>query len=123
MNLRKTSLIVIATFYFFAGINHFINPHFYYPLIPSYLPFPIFLNYASGFLEVLSGVLFLIPQYRKIAAFGTLVLLILFMPSHIFFITKGGCMSASLCVPFWVAWVRLLPGQLLLMYWAWFHRH
>jgi uncharacterized membrane protein len=115
----KLSLLVMSAFYIFAGINHFLNADFYYPLIPKYLPDPVLLNYVSGFFEIFFGVLLLIPFTRKFAATGIVFLLIAFIPSHIYFITLGGCMSASLCVPLWVAWVRLMPGQLLLILWAW----
>jgi uncharacterized membrane protein len=37
MNVKKLLLVVMILFYLLAGINHFVNPEFYYPLIPPYL--------------------------------------------------------------------------------------
>ena len=60
-----------------------------------------------------------IPKTRLLAVNGIILILIAFIPSHIYFITEGGCMSDSLCVPVWVAWVRLIFIHQLLIYWAW----
>jgi uncharacterized membrane protein len=49
-------------------------------------------------------------------------LLIAFIPTHIYMIQKGGCMSPEVCIPAWVAWLRLFPMQFVLMYWAWSNR-
>lgn len=111
--------ILLIGFYVFAGAYHFINPEFYYPLIPDYLPYPEFLNYASGFLEVVLGIGVAVPKTRLLAVKGIIFLLLIFIPSHIYFITQGGCMSTSICVTLSVAWVRLMIIHPLLMFWAW----
>ena len=38
--VRKISFYLLVGFYLFAGINHFLDPDFYYPLIPPYFKFP-----------------------------------------------------------------------------------
>lgn len=102
-----------------AGLNHFIHPQFYIPLIPDYLPFPEALNIMSGILEVLFALLLLLKASRKLGAHGILLLLILFIPSHVYFIEIGACVPDGLCTPHWVAWVRLLIVHPLLILWAW----
>lgn len=111
--------LLLIVFFAFAGTYHFVNPEFYYPLIPEYLPFPKIINYASGVFEILFAVGVAIKKYRNAAALGIVILLVAFVPSHIYFITEGGCMSESLCVPLWVAWVRLIVIHPLLILWAW----
>ncbi|SHH68452.1 DoxX family protein [Winogradskyella jejuensis] len=111
--------VLLITFYAFAGIYHFINPEFYYPLIPDYLPFPELINYLSGFFEIILAIGVVVPKTRLLAVKGLILILIAFIPSHIYFITEGGCMSESLCVPLWVAWVRLVLIHPLLILWAW----
>lgn len=114
----KIAVIVLALFYVLGGINHFINPDFYLPLIPDYFPNPALLNLSSGAGEVVAGIAVLLPSTRKLGCNAILFLLIAFLPAHIYFIQKGGCLSDSLCVPAWVAWVRLLIIHPILMYWA-----
>lgn len=121
-NLRNILLYIIIVFYFFAGLNHFVNPNFYYPLIPNYLGNKIVLNSVSGVAEIGLALGFIFKITRQWAAIGTVLLLVAFIPAHIYFITQHGCLSTSLCVPAWVAWVRLFPLQFILMAWAWYCR-
>lgn len=116
--LPKIAVYLLGIVFILGGINHFINPDFYLPLIPDYIPYHPLLNYASGVGEVLAGIAVLIPSTRKLGCIAILFLLIAFLPAHIYFIQKGGCLSASLCVPAWVAWVRLVIVHPILIYWS-----
>ncbi len=116
---KKAMRFVFAIFFVTAGLNHFVNPSFYLPLIPPYLPCPKALNAVSGALEIIFGAGMLLPRYRKMAALGIIVLMILFIPAQVHFIQIGSCVSGSLCTPAWVAWVRLIVIQPLLILWAW----
>lgn len=120
-NYKRISLVILAGFYFLAGVNHFINPDFYLPLIPPYLPYPEAINYISGGLESLFGLLLLSPKYGNQAARGIIFLLVLFIPSHVYFIMAGCCVENGLCVPNWVGWLRLILIHPLLIGWAWWH--
>lgn len=105
-----------------AGINHFINPEWYNPLIPPYLPLPELLNYLSGALEVILGLGLMTATYRKISAYGIILLMIVFIPAHIFHIQMDGCVSDQICIPEWVAWVRLMIVHPIIMLWAYYCR-
>lgn len=108
----------MGLFYVFAGVNHFVNPHFYEPLIPDYFPLNRVINYGSGVLEVVLGLGVLTTRFRKASAYAIFVLLILFIPTHIYFIQIGACIKDGLCTPMWVAWVRLVFIHPLLLYWT-----
>jgi uncharacterized membrane protein len=116
--LKYLRLLLIG-FYLFAGSYYFINPEFYLVLIPDYFPFPEFINYASGLIEILLSIGVAVPKYRTISVYGILVLLVLFIHSHVYFIKIGACIENGLCVTEWIAWLRLLVIHPLLMYWAW----
>ena len=115
----KPLRIILIVFYAFAGSYHFINPEFYYGLIPEYLPYPKIINYLSGFLEILLAIGVAIPKTRLLAVKGIMTLLILFIPSHVYFIQIGSCVEDAFCVSPWIAWVRLLVVHPLLILWAW----
>lgn len=119
--VKNISLIIMTVFYLVSGINHFLHPDNYYPLIPPYLPFPQFINITSGVAEIVLSALLIFPTTRKVGAYGIVILLILFIPTHIYMIQKGGCMSIKICLPAWVAWVRLFPLQFILIVWARWH--
>ena len=120
--MKQISLAVLAGFYVLAGLNHFLNQEFYLPLIPDYLPYPEWINLASGLLEVFFGIA-LVPIFsRKWAVYAIIIMLLAFIPSHVYFIEIGGCVEDGLCAPLWVAWVRLVVVHPLLIAWAWYHR-
>jgi len=117
---KKISLYLQSLFYVFAGLNHFLNPEFYYPLIPDYLAeLSGFINSFSGVVEIGFGTLLLFPKSRKRAAYGIIFMLIAFIPSHTYFIEVGSCIDDGLCVPEWVGWLRLIAIHPLLIWWAW----
>lgn len=116
--IKRPFTALLGAFFIFAGLYHFINPSFYFGLIPDYLPLPEIINYAVGVLEVLLGVAVLVPSYRKISCYGIMLLLVLLIPSHLFFIQKGSCVLDGLCVPKWISWGRLILVHPLLIYWG-----
>ncbi len=116
---RKISCWIQAAFYIYAGANHFINPEFYYDLIPPYLGDLVLINSLSGIVEVLFGIGLLIEKTRKLSAYGIILMLIAFIPSHVYFIQIGSCIENGLCVPQWIGWIRLILIHPMLILWAW----
>ena len=116
---RKLNIWIQGGFYFIAGINHFINPGFYYDLIPKYLGDPVIINIIAGAMELLLGIGLLVPMTRKLSAYGIIGMLTIFILSHVYFVQIGSCIEGGLCVPEWMGWFRLVLIHPLLMYWAW----
>lgn len=122
--VKRISLWLMAGFYLFAGFNHFRDASFYFPLIPEYLQdYSHQINLLSGGIEMAFGLGILLAPTRNWAAYGIMLMLLAFIPSHVYFIKEGGCMSESLCIPAWVAWVRLIVIHPMLILWAWWHRN
>lgn len=117
--LIRVIRIILIGFYAFAGSYHFINPQFYSDLIPDYLPYHGFINYSSGFFEILFAIGVAVPKTRLLAVKGIILILLAFIPSHIYFIQIGSCTESAFCVSPWVAWLRLLIVHPLLILWAW----
>ena len=120
--IKRISLAGMILFYIGAGINHFWHPNPYYALIPLYLPQPVIINTVSGATEILLGLLLIFSRTRKFAAYGIMVLLLLFIPAHIRMIQEGWCTGTGFCLTGWATWLRLFPGQFILIAWAWWHR-
>ncbi|MFT7154621.1 MAG: putative membrane protein [Bacteroidia bacterium] len=115
--MKDISLYVMAAFYVFAGVNHFLKPKFYLRLMPPYLPWHKAMNYLSGVIEVLLGVLLFFPAYSTIAAWGVIALLIAVFPANIYHLTSAKPGGKE---PIWGLWLRL-PFQALFLLWAWWH--
>lgn len=121
MNVKKVLLVVMILFYLLAGYNHFANPEFYYPIIPPYLSaWSGSINILSGIIEILLALMLIPKVTRKAAAWGIILMLIAFIPSHIYFIQKGKFQLGSFEVTSAIAWVRLLVVHPILLLWAWY---
>jgi uncharacterized membrane protein len=120
--LKKIARPALGIFFILAGFNHCLMPDFYLPLIPPYLPCPEWINLGAGVVEIGLGAGVLLPAFRYAACLGILLLLLLFIPSHVHFIAIGSCVEGGLCVPPLVGWSRLLFIHPLLMAWAWWCR-
>ena len=115
--MKYLSLGVMAMFYTAAGVAHFGRPDQYLKIMPPFLPARLALVYISGGIEMMLGVMLLFPQFRVLAAWGVIALLIAVFPANIFMFQKG---SAATGVPQWVLLLRL-PLQGVLIAWAYWH--
>ena len=115
-NIKLFSIIIMSIFYVSVGVNHFTTPEWFLQIVPPYLPYKLELVYISGFLEILLGVMLLIPATRFYAAWGLILLLIAVYPANIYLAqTNGAAMNTTPLV----AWGRL-PFQFVfiaLAYW------
>ena len=59
-----------------VGIQHFRDPAWFEPIVPELLGNARFWVYASGFFEVLLGLGVALPWFRKEAALGLTILLV-----------------------------------------------
>jgi len=109
----------MIAFYIFGGYNHFRDPDFYIPLIPPYLAtWAVELNLLSGVFEIGLALLLIPKQTRKYAGWGIVLMLIAFIPSHIYFIQRGTFSLGTITMNPIISWVRLLAFQPLFIFWA-----
>lgn len=121
LTFKKISFVLLTALYLVAGSNHFVHPAGYLKLIPPYLPFPQILNLLAGFFEILFGLMLIFKPTRKYAVYGIILMLIAFIPAHIYMIQIAPFMLEKLLVTKTVAWIRL-PLQAVLIVWAYWHR-
>lgn len=105
-----------------AGINHFWHPAFYLRLIPPYLPNHVLINIIAGCAELALGTMLMFTKYRRWAAIGIIVMLVAFIPSHIYSMQIVDCTPGRFCWMFAIAWVRFFIIHPLLIAWAWWCR-
>ena len=116
-NIRLFSIIIMSIFYVSVGVNHFIIPEWFLQIVPPRLPYKLELIYISGFLEIILGVMLLIPATRFYAAWGLILLLIAVYPANIYLAqTNGAAMNTTPLV----AWGRL-PFQFVFIALAYWH--
>ncbi len=74
--IRNIGALGLGLAFISVGIDHFINPIWYEPIVPSTLGDARFWVLASGVFEILFGLFFIIPQTRAWASVGGAWLLV-----------------------------------------------
>jgi len=105
---------LMAVIYILAGINHFRNPKLYERIMPPYIPAHKNMVVFSGLAEMILGMMLLIPENQHIAAWGIILMLIVFFTVHIHMLQDE---RASMKLPRWVLILRI-PLQFGLIFWA-----
>ena len=112
---QRIALVCAAIFYVVAGSLHFIKPDAYLKIMPPYIPRHVAMVGLSGVFEILGGLGLLIPQTRRVAAWGLVALLIAVFPANVYMATNPIESGAASIAPV-LRWGRLLV-QLLLVWW------
>ena len=80
---RIISLLCLSIFFCLIGFDHFINPNFYFNIMPQEWPYKLEAVYISGFFEIIGGISILNFKLRKLAGWGLIALLIAVYPANI----------------------------------------
>lgn len=102
--------IIFGVFFCYAGFMHFKKPIFFNGFIPDFLP-KLIVNYIFGVIEFILGIGLFFKLSEKNAAYGIFLLMILFLPIHIWDVFKEKPAIGSKKL----AMIRI-PIQLLFMY-------
>jgi uncharacterized membrane protein len=102
--------IIFGLFLVYAGIMHFKKPTFFNGFIPNFLP-KLTINYIFGGIELLLGIGLFFNQTAKNTAMGVFILMLLFLPIHLWDLSKEKPAIGSKKL----ALIRV-PVQFLLMY-------
>lgn len=60
-----------------------MKPSFFNVFVPDFLIYKTTIIYLSGIIEVVLGIMLVIPKYSRVAATGILILMLIFLPIHI----------------------------------------
>ena len=104
---------VFAFLFIAAGITHFAAPDFYLKIMPPYIPFHRFCVIFSGVIEILLGIMLLVPRTRKLAGWGLIALLIAVFPANLYVYQHQEKFSLPA-----IAHLIRLPLQGVLILWA-----
>ncbi|MDP2687455.1 MAG: hypothetical protein Q8O62_09550 [Aequorivita sp.] len=108
---------LIGVLFILAGMNHFRKPKIYERIIPPYIPAHSSLVLLSGIVEMILGFMILNKNTQEVAAWGIIIMLLLFIPVHIYMLQNE---KAAMKLPKWVLILRL-PLQFGLIYWVYLY--
>jgi uncharacterized membrane protein len=116
----KTGLRWLLTIFMVgAGITHFTNPDAFVAMVPEALPAPLALTYVSGVAEIAGGLGLILPQTRRAAAWGLILLYLAVFPANVNMAVNHLPLDGKPVDPA-LLWARL-PLQLVLIAWAYWY--
>src|SRR5690606_29731168 len=102
---------LLGVLFILAGVNHFRKPKMYERIMPPYIPAHKSMVVWSGIVEMILGMMLLIPEHQPIAAWGIILMLVVFLTVHFHMLSDE---KASMNLPKWILILRI-PLQLALI--------
>ena len=75
--IRQSSSIIFGISFVWIGIQHFRDPEWFEPIVPSILGNPKFWVYFSGMFEIILGLGIIFPISQRIASLSIAIMLII----------------------------------------------
>jgi uncharacterized membrane protein len=113
--MPRIPLLIITLFFLSGGIAHFVFADFFVLSMPDYLSYHKELVIISGVFEILGAIGILLPQTRRFAAYGLILLVIAVYPANI---NMALYPEQYPDIPTWFLYVRL-PFQFLFVWFIW----
>ena len=107
--------LLVGLFMIAAGVMHFVAPRAYGAFLPAWTPWKPELVLWSGIAEILVGAALLYPPTFKMGALGLLLMMLAFLPLHVYHLYDP---PAKLSLPYWGFVVRAVL-QLVIVYGCW----
>ena len=116
--IRNALSLVLGIAFINIGVDHFINPEWYYPLVPEILGSARFWVLFSGVWEIGFGIALIIPKFREYAAvFGVWMLVGLYWANANMWINDIPLDGENYGIEFHI--IRLIIQILLILVIAW----
>ena len=113
---KKILAYFFAAILILSGVMHVVKPEAYAAMIPSFIP-EIVANILAAIAEIVIGVMLIIPRYRHLAGLGFALLMVAFLPIHIWDLVRDDPAIGS----FTGAVIRLIIqfGLIWAGWWIW----
>ncbi len=99
--------IAFSAGFIFIGILHIIKPESLTYMIEDFVPYPVFIVYATGFMEIGLAIMIQIKKLRKITGWIIIAYLIAIFPANIYVAVNNLPSPGSLPSEPWYQWLRL----------------
>ena len=76
--------IIYGVAFILVGIAHFRNPQIFVEIVPPFLPFPLFLVYLTGVMEIAGGIGIIHPASRMLTGRLLVLFLIAVFPANLY---------------------------------------
>ena len=114
--IKDIACLALVLMFAIVGTLHFTHTKIFVQIVPPFIPQPKAMVYISGFFEILGAIGLLIPKYKRLAAFGFVLLLLAVLPANIYMAVKNIQVGSIINNPI-LQWVRI-PFQGVLIWWV-----
>ncbi|GAB3936895.1 DoxX family protein [Larkinella terrae] len=114
----KKGRIAAAIAFTLIGISHLASPEKLAYMIADWLPYAHEMVILSGIAEMAGGIGLLLPRFRRLAAMGLIILLVVIFPANINVAINQLPAPGGLPASPWYTWSRLL-FQPMYIAWIW----
>ncbi len=113
----QRTLPILACFFVYAGILHFVRPGGFVAIVPPWVPAASVMVAVSGAAEIVGGIGVVFATTRYLAGIWLVLLLIAIFPANVFMLHHA---IEEHSATWWLAllWLRL-PFQPLMIWWIW----
>ena len=80
---RYAGLAIVFLWFFGGGIGHFTSVDFFVSIVPPWVPYPLWVVYISGVIEIALALLILWPAARPLAGWGLIALTLAVTPANV----------------------------------------
>ena len=81
--IRFVMRLILAAFYFAAGILHLKSPAGFISIVPSFVPWPAEAVWFTGICEIVGAIGLMVPKLQKAAGMGLALYAICVFPANI----------------------------------------
>ncbi|MEL6639207.1 MAG: MauE/DoxX family redox-associated membrane protein [Bacteroidota bacterium] len=116
--MKKRLPPVLGLILLASAIGHLVNPDFYAAMIPPFIPASL-ANILATITEAGVGILLLLPRYRHWGGLGFILLMLAFLPIHVWDLFREDPAIGPAPAPL----IRLLLQFLLIYAGYWVYRN
>jgi len=113
---RELAAFAMAIFLIFFGISHFFLMNEMILMIPNIFPYPGFIVYATGVIEIILAIGLIIPKTRRLSGIFTAFYFIAVFPANVVKAMSDIDIQGTFNSPM-MSWVRLLFQPIFIL-WA-----
>ena len=112
--LYRAGLVTQSMLYVAGGVAHFALTRAYIPIMPTHYSDPAAWVRFTGVAEVVGGLGLLAPKTRRAAAWGIVLMLVVYFDVHFYMLQNSAKFTS---IPKWALEARI-PLQFVLIAWA-----
>ena len=116
--LKRVLRYLLSGFVIYVGITHFTPLDFMRSIMPPYIPYHDFMIYLSGVIEITLGAGLLIKRFRRLAAWGMILLFIAVFPANVYLFQNQEIVPA----PYSLHVLRMLLQPVFILWAYWYTR-